>query len=433
MKSIIDALLKLDNFTPQYFFYAFFYGLNMEADIDQTRMELTFVEFAERETAMEAKIRFANSKDLGRDKLPTVLLVVECGSGLNEDSSKTMKHLLLKFVGDLKENNAERIFLTWNEKSYELTERPQAEIREILEVQHPPTDKHELSYRTTLQTLRHSIVSLKGKLDKDSNVSLVFFSSQIEPEQLLMEGSEECAFEKYLYSRNKHKEDLDAELATLRKVLCSSPANITVSAVGYGKYVDYMLMNKLVSLGRGSFSYSPTSYEALGLTLEQLALEVTTHQRYGSLMTVTNQDQTKPELIKLLKRLIYFQLSPSATDKLLYESEECCFLEPEEKAEIESDQTPFKFYQSGEEVHVPVVFQRRNPVDRVEFLQLKLKLMNYLVRKILTNNKVIEVERIPDPDQKVRFRYIKVLNKERLREVEMQRDRLRAESDSIYE
>lgn len=37
-------------------------------------------------------------------KTPTVMLVVECGSGLDDNSNKTMKQLLLKFVSDLQEN-----------------------------------------------------------------------------------------------------------------------------------------------------------------------------------------------------------------------------------------------------------------------------------------------------------------------------------------
>lgn len=72
-------------------------------------------------------------------------------------------------------------------------------------------------------------------------------------------------------------------------------------------------------------------------------------------------------------------------------------------------------------------------MDRIEFLQLKLRLMNDIAAKILQNNEVIEVKRIPDPDGKVRFIYVKQLNHEKLTRMERQRDRLRAESDSIYE
>lgn len=79
----------------------------------------------------------------------------------------------------------------------------------------------------------------------------------------MVEGAEEYSFEKYLYSRNTHKEDLEEELRKLYKVILGSPASITIDAVGYGKYVDYMLMQKLlIGGGERCFTYS-TSFAAL--------------------------------------------------------------------------------------------------------------------------------------------------------------------------
>jgi hypothetical protein len=132
------------------------------------------------------KLHCGKDLDVHRKKTPIVLLVVECGSGIDNESSKTMKQLILKFISDLKENEADKIFLVWNEKSYELTQRPLSETKEILEVQHPPTDKIEMSYQATLDTVRHNIVNLKDKITEDSHLSIVFFSSQIEPAKLLI-------------------------------------------------------------------------------------------------------------------------------------------------------------------------------------------------------------------------------------------------------
>jgi hypothetical protein len=49
-----------------------------------------------------------------------------------------------------------------------------------------------------------------------------------------------------LYSRNFHKEDINEALNKLSKVISRSSAEISIDAIGYGKYVDYILMHKLV-------------------------------------------------------------------------------------------------------------------------------------------------------------------------------------------
>ena len=70
------------------------------------RVEVTLVELFEEETALHAGLRCAANNELKHYKSPTVLLVVECGSGLDDESNKTMKRLLLKFIEDLQENEA---------------------------------------------------------------------------------------------------------------------------------------------------------------------------------------------------------------------------------------------------------------------------------------------------------------------------------------
>jgi ABC-type iron transport system FetAB ATPase subunit len=62
------------------------------------------VELFEEETALQAGLRCSSNNEMRHQKTPTVMLVVECGSGLDDNSNKTMKQLLLKFVSDLQEN-----------------------------------------------------------------------------------------------------------------------------------------------------------------------------------------------------------------------------------------------------------------------------------------------------------------------------------------
>ena len=45
-------------------------------------------------------------------------------------------------------------------------------------------------------------------MEAGEHISIVYFSSQIEPVELLVEGSEEEQFCKYLDSRNAVKEDM---------------------------------------------------------------------------------------------------------------------------------------------------------------------------------------------------------------------------------
>lgn len=114
----------------------------------EDQVTINVIDLFEEEFDLEIKLQCGEI--INPNIKPAVILVVECGSGLDLEATKSLKLNILKFIGDLRINEVKKIFLAWNDKSYELTERPFAEIKEIIEVQNSSVAKVEFSYRQTL-------------------------------------------------------------------------------------------------------------------------------------------------------------------------------------------------------------------------------------------------------------------------------------------
>jgi hypothetical protein len=397
----------------------------MEPEPNTDTVNINVIDLFEEEYDLEVELHCDSVVEY--KKTPVVILLVECGSGLDLEVTKSLKYSLLKFVGDLRDAEIQKMFLAWNDKSYELTNRPFPEIREILEAQNSSAKKSELSYRASLQSIRHTLVNESPKLEAYSNVSLIFFSSHMEPCELLVEGSEEEEFAKYLYSRNQNREDLDEELGKLRRIMRKMPVQFTVNTVTYGKYCDFILASRLTTVaGRGAYSHAD-SYTKLDEVLLSLVQQVTLVQAYGySLVIELSKRET--EFVQAILECI----DPKNGN---YKSMGSSIISQETRQKILSKEIPELYYVNrikNEKKIIPIVeVGQRNCVDQLEFLTRKSRLLRHMASELITMD-VIEVERQLDKD-KGKYVYIKRINEDKLLKLVDRKNRVKAGTDELYE